>query len=376
MVKYSRKARAFSGGVVLETMLVKFSDNPIIAPSEDHYWERYQTFNPGAVLLDDKVHLVYRAIGVDGISRFGYAVSSDGFRIDERLPHPIYERKGYSLSRYLSASGGGFGGCEDPRLVKIEESNRIYATYNAFGGGLRVGITSIRVDDFLDRKWRWREERLISPPGQVNKNFVIFPEKVKGKYAILHSISPDVSITYLDSLDLEEGEYITSRHRDGLPPAEDGWEVSVKSPGPPPLKTERGWLLFYHGLAGGKYKIGAMLLDYKNPEKVLCTSCQPVIEPDQEYENSGFKPGIVYTCGTAIKDKTLLVYYGGADTYACVAYAWLDEFLDALEEKARLKLESSAMEGSQPIRIEKPKHEPEKPRRRFKILGRFRKGKP
>jgi predicted GH43/DUF377 family glycosyl hydrolase len=347
-------------------MLVKFSDNPIIAPSEDQYWERNQTFNPGAILLDGKIHLVYRAIGVDGISRFGYAVSSDGFSIDERLPHPIYERKGYSLSAYLSASGGGFGGCEDPRLVKIEELNRIYATYNAFGGGLRVGITSIRVDDFLDRKWNWKREILISPPGEVNKNFVIFPEKIKGKYAILHSISPDVSIAYLDSLDLEEGEYITSRHRDGLPPAEVGWEASVKSPGPPPLKTERGWLLFYHGLAEGKYKIGAMLLDLKNPENVLCTSNQPVIEPDQEYENSGFKPGIVYTCGTVIKDKKLLVYYGGADTYTCVAHAWLDEFLDALEQKARPKLEPPAIEGYGVIKKEKQKIEPPaKKRHRF-----------
>jgi predicted GH43/DUF377 family glycosyl hydrolase len=329
----------------LKTMLVKFSDNPIIAPSEDQYWEKYQTFNSGAILLDDKIHLVYRAIGVDGISRFGYAVSSDGFRIDERLPHPIYERKGYSLSAYLSASGGGFGGCEDPRLVKIEESNSIYATYNAFGEELRAGITSIRVDDFLDRRWSWKEERLISPPGEDNKNFVIFPEKVKGKYAILQSISPNISITYLNSLDLEEGKYIRSWHEKGLPPAEGGWETSVKSPGPPPLKTERGWLLFYHGVDEGKYKIGAMLLDLKNPENVLCTSKQPVVEPDQEYENSGFKPGIVYTCGAVIKDKTLLVYYGGADTYTCVAYAWLDEFLDALEEKGKPKLEPPAMEG-------------------------------
>jgi len=360
------------GGSTLETMLVKFSDNPIIAPSEDQYWERYQTFNSGAILLDDRIHLLYRAIGVDGISRFGYAVSSDGFKIDERLPHPVYERKRSSISPYLSVSGGGFGGCEDPRLVKIEESNRIYATYNAFGGELRVGMTSIRVDDFLDKKWNWKEERLISPPGEVNKNFVIFPEKVKGKYAILHSISPDVAIAYLDSLDLKEGEYITSRHRNGLPPAEDGWEITVKSPGPPPLKTERGWLLFYHGVSGGKYKIGATLLDLKNPERVLCTSIQPVIEPEQEYENNGFKPGIVYTCGTVVKDKKLLVYYGGADTYTCVASAWLDEFLDSLEEKARPKTEPLAMEGYGPIRKEKPKPEPPA-KKKHRFFGRRRK---
>jgi predicted GH43/DUF377 family glycosyl hydrolase len=351
---------------ILEKMLVKYSENPIITTREELDWEKYQTFNSGAILLDDRIHLVYRAIGVDGISRFGYAVSKDGLRIDERLTYPIYQRKRSSRSTYVSSSGGSLGGCEDPRLVKISELNRIYATYNAFGEDLRVGMTSIRVDDFLNRNWDWNDERLISAPGEVNKNFVLFPEKIKGKYAILDSISPDISITYLDSLDFGDGEYIHSRYKQGPPPPDVGWEASIKSPGPPPLRTERGWLLFYHGLAEGKYKIGATLLDLNNPENALCTSNRPVIEPDQEYENNGFKPGIVYTCGTVIKDGTLLVYYGGADTNTCVAYAPLEDFLDALEEKGRSSALTSAAEaGRQIVKEERKAKPPAKKRHRF-----------
>lgn len=316
-------------------MLVKFSGNPIITPTGSCWWEAYQTFNPGAILLNNKIHIVYRAIGVDKVSRFGYATSRDGFTIDERFSYPIYGRETCSASyrSYPSTSGGGFGGCEDPRLVKVKGDSNIYMTYNAFSSEeLRVGITSIHVNDFLNKKWIWEKEKLISLPRKVNKNFVIFPEKIQGKYAILHSISPKISITYLDNLNFREGEYIESSHQITASP--DGWEAEIKSPGAPPLKTEEGWLLFYHGISKKeicwKYKIGFMLLDLKKPEEIRYKAKQPVIEPNQWYENGGFKPGIVYTCGAVLKDKKLYVYYGGADNYVCVAYAWLDEFLKTI----------------------------------------------
>lgn len=218
-------ARVQEGNIRLR----KMPNNPLIAPNASHFWEAYQTFNAGAILLDNKVHLLYRAIGVDGISRFGYASSSSGFEIDERLPYPVYERKVENPSYRSSASGGGFGGCEDPRIVKIDEDNRIYVTYNAFGGGeLRVGFTSISVNDFLNK--RWSEEKLISPPGEVHKNFVIFPRKIDGRYAILHSISPKIRITYLDDLDFDGKKYINSVY---APRSNgNGWEAVVKGPGP------------------------------------------------------------------------------------------------------------------------------------------------
>lgn len=321
--------------------LRKYPSNPILMPVRIHNWEAYQTFNPGAIHLDGRVHLVYRAIGVDGISRFGYATSTDGFEIDERLPYPIYGRKMERLALSASPSGGGFGGCEDPRIVKIEEDGRIYVTYNAFGPGeLRVGFTSIRIDDFLARRWRWSEEKLISPEGEVHKNFVLFPEKIDGRYAILHSISPRVQIAYLDSLDFEDGVQINSTY---MPCSNgNGWEARVKSPGPPPIKTEEGWILFYHGLSRSepwKYKIGVMLLDLDRPEKIVAVSRYPVIEPDQPYENIGFKPGVVYTNGCVVKDGEVIVYYGSADTYVSAAHIPLDDLLDGLRRERDLTKE-------------------------------------
>ncbi|MEM4466308.1 MAG: hypothetical protein QW655_06995 [Nitrososphaerota archaeon] len=319
----------------------KFSNNPLITPNRLHFWEAYQTFNSGAVLLNGKIHLIYRAIGIDGISRFGYAVSNSGFKIDERFPHPIYERKMEKLSYNPSSSGGGFGGCEDPRVVKIDEDNRIYITYNAFGPGeLRVGFTSININDFLDRKWRWSEEKLISPPGEVHKNFVIFPEKIDGRYAILHSISPKIMITYLESLDFSNGVYVNSRYTPNS--NGNGWEAIVKSPGAPPIKTDEGWLLLYHGLSKKepwKYKIGIMLLDLERSENILAVSRHPIIEPDQEYENPGFKSGVVYTNGAVVKDGELIIYYGSADTYVSGAHIPLDELLDGLRREKELTKE-------------------------------------
>ena len=162
-----------------------------------------------------KIHFLYRAIGEDGISRLGYASSKCGFKLDKRLPYPIYEHPLSPLSSYdfsSFASGGSWGGCEDPRIVQVNGEDTLYMTYTACDGGLRIGLTSIKVKDFLKGKLKWKPPKLISTPGEVHKNWVIFPEKIKGKYAILHSINPKVSITYVDDLEFKDKEYIKSNY--------------------------------------------------------------------------------------------------------------------------------------------------------------------
>ncbi|MEM1906209.1 MAG: hypothetical protein QXF72_07160, partial [Nitrososphaerota archaeon] len=322
-----------SARITWRGIFIKPHLNPIIAPNPSNYWEAYQTFNPGAIILDGRIHIVYRALGVDWISRFGYAASTDGVMIDERHSHPIYQSSVNSQGHAFSASGGGFGGCEDPRLVRIDDA--IYMTYNLFDSrGLRVGLTSISVEDFLNKRWRWSEEKIISNPGKINKNFVLFPEKINGRYAILHSISPRIQIAYLEDLSFEKEKYIESYHEPRSYPG--GWESMVKGAGGPPIKTSEGWLLFYHGLSRDepwKYKIGLMLLDLDNPERVLYRARSPVIEADQWYEREGFKPGVTYTCGAVVKNGELFLYYGAADKYVCVAKAPLDLLLDALKRE-------------------------------------------
>ena len=170
---------------------------------------------------------------------------------------------------------------------------------------------------------------------------MLFPEKIHGKFAILHSIAPEVEIAYRDSLEEVGGAepFIESwvGARDSLPARENTWDSFIRSAGPPPLKTERGWLLFYHAIDEhdpGRYKLGALLLDLDDPTRVIHRAAAPILSPDEQYENRG-KPGIVYACGAVIRDGTLFVYYGGADKVVCVATAALDSFLDTLTEGSR-----------------------------------------
>ena len=298
-------------------------------------------------MLDDRVHFLYRAIGHDGVSRFGYAMSNDGFKIDQRLPYPVYEQRLRErvFNIYSYFSGGSWGGCEDPRIVRVGEEDVLYMTYTFVGDGeLRMALTSIKVNDFLARKWKWKPCVLISPPGQVHKNWVIFPEKIGGRYAILHSLNPQVSIAYFDDLDFEGSAYIQSFYAGAV--QQNCWDSLVRGAGPPPIKTEYGWLLFYHAIDQsdyGKYKAGAMLLDLEDPSKVLLRSKTPVLEPTEVYENSGYKSGVVYIYGAVVKGNELFVYYGGADSHVCVASVDLKEFLEALRSEVKPKLKKEKM---------------------------------
>jgi len=327
-------------------LLIKPKDNLIIMPIADHDWEAWQVFNPGVIVLEDRIHFIYRAIGVDGISRFGYASSSDGFLIDERLPHPVYEHPSLNsgLNYYSFGSGGSFGGAEDARLTRVDNEDNIFMTYTACDEGLRVALTSIKVGDFLKKNWQWEKPVLISPPGEVHKNWVIFPEKINGQYAILHSLRPRVLIAYRDNLNFQKGEYINSFY-DGYN-EETGWEIRIRGAGAPPIKTKYGWLVFYHAndkSETNKYKVGAMLLDLMNPETILMRSSRPILEPDEPFQSNGFKPGIVYVSGAVVKNETLFIYYGVADNYICVAWANFDEFLNDLVQQAKPKLKQKVI---------------------------------
>lgn len=327
--------------------------NPIIEPKSNLSWESKATFNPTAFHDDGKVHIVYRAIGDSDNSVLGYVTSKDGLTISERFPTPIYshflhQNKDLSSPPISYCSGGGWGGgCEDPRLTLL--GDRVYMLYTAFDGwgSVRIALTSISLDDFISRRWNWKKPVLISPPGEIHKNWVLFPEKINDKYAILHSISPHVMIDYFDSLDeLNEDNFIHSVHQGSLL-----WgkrDKLIRGVGPAPIKTKYGWLVLYHKMEKHethRYKLWAMILDAKDPTKILYDSSQPILEPDEWYENEGYKRGVVYSCGAVVKDGELFVYYGGADKVSCVATANLDRFLEELIHQSVSKLKSKKIKA-------------------------------
>lgn len=331
--------------------LARAQANPVLEPVSKNSWEAFATFNPAALYLNGRVHLLYRAQGYDGLSVLGYASSSDGIHIDERLSYPVFiSTRPFDIKPLpsdkapLLVSGGGTSGCEDPRLVEID--GFIYLIYIAFDGinPPGVALTYISKSNFIAKRFKWSQPTLISRPKQIQKNWVLFPEKINGKFVVLHGLSPKVKIEYIDDpKKLGHGKYIeslTSHGGGGYIEAKrlDAWDNIVRGVGAPPLKTKYGWLVFYHGMDmrdPGKYKVGAMLLDLNHPEEILCRAIEPVLEPETEYENNGHKRGVVYVCGAIIKGEKLFVYYGAADRTSAVAMANLETFLqDLIKNKA------------------------------------------
>lgn len=328
--------------------LNKLKHNPLIRPIVENIWESKATFNPAAIYEKDKVHIIYRAIGDDDVSVLGYASSSDGLNIDQRLPDPIYiptqpfessgPYKGTQPGEFTSG-GGCWGGCEDPRITKVDD--KIYMTYVAYNGWShpRVAITSIDVNDFNDKKWNWSKPVLISRPNVVDKNACVLPEKIDGKFVIFHRVFPNILVDFVDNLDFDGETFLKDEFV--IKPRERSWDSRKIGAGPPPIKTPEGWLLIYQAVGErdpGRYKIGAMLLDLKDPTRVIARSNDPILAPDQWYENEGHKAGVAYPCGAVNFDNNLVIYYGGADTVVCAAHAPTDEFIHNLKKHKEQKL--------------------------------------
>ncbi len=342
--------------------LKRYSKNPVIEPGM-YPWESMAVFNPAAVSSGGRVHLFYRALGPDGVSRVGYASSPDGLRFDDRLSYPVYFIKTGSgngahspyttpvplvYDQKLYASGGGWGGCEDPRCVLLD--GRAYLTFNIFNGwnDMAVAVTSIKKEYLLKKNWVWSEMAYLSHPGDRQKNWVIFPEKFDGKFAVLHNLDLGdpgrVGIAYSRNLDYSEMPYgKDAPDPQQLPDHPVAWHVRTRSAAAPPIKTKDGWLLLYHAMGNiepNKYKLGALLLDLKNPEKVLYRAEQPILEPEEWYEND-WKPGIIYASGAVVRRGRLYVYYGGGDKRVAVATIPLSELTNSMKEKKAVKMQKA-----------------------------------
>jgi predicted GH43/DUF377 family glycosyl hydrolase len=292
----------------------RFQGNPILEPIGNNKWESRRVFNAGVLASDTKVHILYRAIGHDGVSRIGYASSSDGYHIDERLPLPVFE----------PASEAEIDGCEDPRLTLLDD--KLLMAYTAFGKYAnhqvyQIAVTSINIKDFLAKQWNW-SERHLAFPGLHNKDAIIFPRKIDGRYVMFHRFEPDVCIARSDDLkrwfDLKFvlGPRIRSW---------DSWKVGAAGS---PIEINEGWILIYHGVSFDRvYSLGVALLDKNNPEEILFRSEEPILSPVEDYERFGKVPNVVFSCGNILKEDQVLVYYGGADSVLCVATYDLCELL-------------------------------------------------
>lgn len=297
--------------------------NPILSPRPDKFWESRAVFNCATILTDGKVHMLYRAIGEyeHYISRLGYAVSED-FVNFTRFNEPAF---GPNVRYEL-------GGCEDPRLMKIDD--KIYMTYVVLPiPQQEKGIASTALASTSDFHHYYRYG-IITPDNVDDKDVVLFPEKINGNYVMAHrpdwvgevyrTERPSIWLAYSENL------HNWTDHHVLLRPIEE-WEIKKIGVGPPPIKTKDGWLLIYHGVDyNDTYRVGAALLDLKDPSHVIVKTRQPLLEPEETYERVGDIPNVVFPTGAILLDNELFVYYGAADKVICLATVELDVLLDYL----------------------------------------------
>jgi predicted GH43/DUF377 family glycosyl hydrolase len=310
---------------VQATQLTRFEGNPTINPIAEHKWESRATFNPTAVYEDGKVHILYRAMGDDNTSVFGYAASDDGLHIKERLSDPIYTPRA-DFEKKLSA--GANSGCEDARITKL--GDRFYVCYTAYDSkdSPRVAFASISVEDFLNKKWNWLMPILISKPNTDDKDAALFSEQIDGKYVFLHRLGVDIWIDRVDDLAFGNEHFLGGKIL--MKPRDTSWDSKKIGIAGAPIKTEKGWLLIYHGISQrtDHYNLRAALLDLKDPSVVLGRTRDSILDPTEKYEKEGIVSHVVFSCGAVVIKGNLFVYYGGADKVAGVATVPLQNILD------------------------------------------------
>ena len=327
----------------------RFAGNPILKPIEEHPWESKIVYNTAALRIKGKTYLVYRALGDDGISRIGLAITSDGYNIDERLPEPILGPKANELPdpEILVKREKEKGGYEDPRMFIVGE--RIYLTYVLFGNTCQGILSSISVEDFLERNWEsWQKHGLIFPAFD-ERGAVIFEYKDKAgktKYGCYHRDTKTKSINFASADGIKMPYPIDGDRVVLLPGAPGLWDDGNKGrlgTGSQALKTEYGWLSFYHAhrmdeFSGKRvYRLGVFLNSIDDPAQIIYRSHIPVLVPEENYEINGWVDNVVFTCGAVPKnrdsgeilegDDEILIYYAGADNVIGVAEAKLSDIV-------------------------------------------------
>jgi beta-1,4-mannooligosaccharide/beta-1,4-mannosyl-N-acetylglucosamine phosphorylase len=215
----------------------------------------------------------------------------------------------------------------DPRVSWIDDRYIVTWCNGYHGPTIGIGYT-------LDFETFTQVENAFLP---YNRNGVMFPRKINGKYAMLSRPSdrghtPFGDMFYSESPDLE----YWGHHRFVMQP-KGGWQSTKVGAGPIPLETSQGWLLFYHGVLtscnGFEYSFGAALLDLDEPWKVLYRTGPYMLGPHEIYERVGDTPNVVFPCAALVDAPTgrIAIYYGGADTVVCLAFAYVDEVIDFIK---------------------------------------------
>jgi beta-1,2-mannobiose phosphorylase / 1,2-beta-oligomannan phosphorylase len=315
--------------------------------------------NPAVISDNGSIHLFYRAVSKGNYSSIGYCSLQDPLSVKERYDMPV-------LFPQLECESHGV---EDPRIVKIDDL--YYLTYTAYDGVNALGalavskdlqhfeklgliVPQMSYDEFrhlaeskgvINEKYlRYNEhERIHEKKGKKvfvwDKNVIFFPRKINGKLYFLHRIKPDIQIVAINNLQELTPEfwqnYFLHLHEWIVLSPKNKHEVSYIGGGCPPIETDKGWLLIYHGVhdtvKGYVYSACAALLDLENPQKVIARLPYELFKPDEEWELNGEVNNVCFPTGTLVVGDTLYIYYGAADEQIAVASVSLSDLLQELQ---------------------------------------------
>ena len=295
-----------------DELFCRYAGNPILT-SDDWPYAVNTVFNAGATRLPDgSTLLLCRVEQRSGHSHLCAARSAngiDGWTIDSS-PTLMPDPQNYPEELW---------GIEDPRITFVPELGRYAVVYTSFsrrGPGVSLALT----EDFR------RFDRLghIMPP--EDKDAALLPHRVGDCWALIHRpVSPagagaHIWISYSPDLRHWGSHKMILEARRGA-----WWDASKVGLSPPPIETDQGWLIVYHGVrntpAGCLYRLGLALFDLKTPEKLLLRGDSWVMGPETPYERDGDVGNVIFPCGWTLGDDgdTLNLYYGAADT--CIALA-------------------------------------------------------
>lgn len=301
-------------------LFVRSELNPLIT-AEDLPYQANAVFNAGAADLGEEVLLLLRVESCSGRSHLIVARSKDGvanWRVNDRaLIHP--------------AQGCPYetNGVEDCRITWVQELDAWVLAYTAFtehGPGVALATTK----DFSSVK----RIGLVFPPD--DKNAALFPRRFDGLYTMLHRPSVSGGSVWISS-----SPDLTSWGESKLvmePRAGPWWDGVRIGAGLPPIQTEEGWLLLYHGVKnvanGPIYRIGGALLDLNEPHRIVARARRWLLTPREPYERAGDAANVVFACGGFIRGEELWVYYGAADASICLAKARLTDVVSLVRQES------------------------------------------
>lgn len=342
---------------------IKVKKEGIILKKTEHSFECDGVLNPAAIKVADTIHLFYRALAKNNYSTIGYCSLSSPLTIEKRLEYPVLVPE-FEYEKH---------GVEDPRIVKIDDL--YYMTYTAYDGinalsalatstDLKVWtkhgivVPQITYEKFneltdaskiINEKYaRFNEHQIVQNKSDKvflwSKNLVFFPKKIGGKLRFLHRIKPAIQIvSAIDNLEELTPEFWDNylKHFSDYIVLSPRYphEISYIGSGCPPIESEQGWLLIYHGVydtaEGYVYCACAALLDLDNPQKEVARLPYALFEPEKSWELIGEVNDVCFPTGSVLEGDTLYIFYGAADKRIAVASV---SFSDLLNELLRFKV--------------------------------------